>query len=487
MSPPENIQSPTPARLVGWVLVLLTLVVYAPVFFHDYIYFDDPAYVLNNPVVQAGLTWSGLKWAFFGSHASNWHPLTWLSHMLDCQLVGLNAGAQHFISVIFHAANTCLLFHLWRRLTGRLWPSALVAALFAWHPLHVESVAWIAERKDVLSTFFALLAALAYVGHAQRPARRAGAGFSPALAWSLLFFALGLLAKPMLVTLPFVFLLLDAWPLGRLQTTTLDFQMLFRLTAEKIPFLLLATASCVMTFLAQHAGAAVATLQDRSAILRLENGVTAYAAYAFKTVWPARLALPYPLPAAYPAGELLLAVFFLVGISLAAWWWRRQSPWLGTGWLWFLGTLVPVIGLVQVGNQAMADRYMYWPAIGLFVAAAFSAADAVFRHPAWSRPITIAAGVILGGCIVLTEIQLGYWQNTRTLFSHSLAVTRHNAQAELMLGIGYEHENDLPRALEHFDAALQLDPAITVWMADGSHPLAGRAALLRAVSADNAR
>jgi tetratricopeptide (TPR) repeat protein len=487
MSLPGNIQPPVPARLVGWILALFTLLVYAPVFFHDFIYFDDPAYVLNNPMVQAGLTWPGLKWAFLGSHASNWHPLTWLSHMLDCQLVGLNAGAQHFINVIFHAANTCLLFHLWHRLTGKIWPSALVAALFAWHPLHVESVAWIAERKDVLSTFFALLATLAYVCHAQLPAIHARTWFSPALIWSLLFFALGLLAKPMLVTLPFVFLLLDAWPLGRLPPATFQLQKFSRLTAEKIPFLLLATVSCVLTFLAQHAGAAVATLQDRPAALRLENAVMAYADYVLKTAWPARLALPYPLPAAYPAYGLLLAGFLLVSISLAAWWWHRQSPWLWTGWLWFLGTLVPVIGLVQVGNQAMADRYLYWPAIGLFVAAAFAAADGVARHPTWRLPVTIATVMILGGSIAITETQLGYWQNTRTLFSHTLAVTRHNAQAELMLGIAYEHENDIPRALEHFDAALKLDPALTVWMPDGSHPLAGRAALLRAVSAENAR
>jgi len=478
-----------PPRLVALLLALLTLLVYVPVCFHDFIFYDDPAYVLDNPTVQAGLTWAGVKWAFVGWHASNWHPLTWLSHMLDCQLVGPNAGAQHFINVLFHAANAVLLFYLWLRLTGALWPSAMVAALFAWHPLHVESVAWIAERKDVLSTLLGLLATLAYARYAQ--ARRDGlpdrAGRGRSYGWALVFFALSLLAKPMLVTLPCVFLLLDGWPLQRRMPGSGSFaKLLPGWILEKVPFFALAGAACVVTYLAQRGGEAVATLQDRSAVLRLENILVAYLDYLVKSVWPVRLGILYPLPAQYPAAEVALAGAVMAGVSGGVWWWRRKNPWLLTGWLWFVGTLVPVIGLVQVGNQSMADRYTYWPSIGLFVAVVFGLAEWCKRRKSRLRVLAWLAGLVLVGGIALTEKQLRYWRDTKTLFAHTLAVTGENGQAEMMLGVAYERENAMDEAVRHFKAAVTLDSALTLKQPDGNHSLAAHVAWLQAAAAEAA-
>jgi Flp pilus assembly protein TadD len=528
----ENLQVER-SRLVGLLLVLVTLLAYAPVCFHDYIFFDDPAYVADNPMVQAGLTWAGLKWAFVGWHASNWHPLTWLSHMLDCQLAGSNPGLQHFLNAVLHAGNAVLLLQLWVRLTGRLWPSALVAALFAWHPMHVESVAWISERKDVLCTFFSLLTLLAYVRAAGPP--KAGDGirdprtqpssfFHPRpstglrLWFPLFLFALALLSKPMAVTLPFVLLLLDYWPLGRwgrkegggrrpeggdqrsrvgatgaarmphpaslAANHPSPFAALPRLVAEKIPFFLLALASCVVTILAQGAEAR-ATLHERPPGLRLENAVLACADYAGKTVWPARLAIIYPLPAQYDAAQVALAGVFLGVVSFLVWRWRRQSPWFLTGWLWFLGTLVPVIGLVQVGNQFMADRYSYFPSVGLFVAIVFGVADWVGRNQARLIPARAIAGVALCGCLAATERQLSFWQDTQTLFSHALEVAPNNPQAEMMLGVASERAGALEEAVRHYQRALQLDPSLVIRMLGGSQRrLAAQTALLQAQLAE---
>jgi Tfp pilus assembly protein PilF len=513
-------------RLVALALALLTLLVYLPVCFHDFILFDDPAYVLDNDIVRAGLTWAGFKWALVGWHASNWHPLTWLSHMLDCQLVGPNAGAQHFINVLFHAASVVALFYLWLRLTGKLWSSAMVAGLFAWHPLHVESVAWIAERKDVLSTLLGLLATLAYVNYARSPKpespkserrpkseiRTGGSGRgvtrpfaepqeaffgfrasdffrisdfgfrSSPYVWALVFFALSLMAKSMLVTLPCVFLLLDYWPLGRIRAGG---ERLTRVLGEKAPFFILAGIICVITILAQHGGEAVATLQDRSLFLRGENMVVGYAGYLLKFFWPMRLGILYPLPAQYPAGAVVAAVVGLAGITVGTWWWRRQCPWLLVGWLWFLGTLMPVIGLVQVGNQAMADRYTYWPSIGLFAALVLGA-DWVAQRGSWQRPLALLGGLVICGCIALTERQLAFWQDTKTLFAHTLAVTGESGQAEMMLGLALERENSADEALRHFAAAVKLDPGLVLKLPDGNHSLAAHVILLQAVAAETA-
>jgi Tfp pilus assembly protein PilF len=474
--------SPDPARFIGLFLALATLLVYLPVCFHDFILFDDPTYVTDNPVVQDGISWAGIKWAFAGWHASNWHPLTWLSHMLDCQLFGLNAGAQHFVNALFHAANALLLFRLWRRLTGALWPSAVVAALFAWHPLRVESVAWISERKDVLSTFFGLLSTAAYARFAQaRSKTPADRGRGIDYTWALGLFALSLMSKPMLVTLPFLFLVLDFWPLQWLNLGVANRPSLARLVGEKLPFLVLSAASSCVTFLAQR-GEAVMTLGDRSLGLRLETAVIAYWGYLVKTVWPAGLGIIYPLPKSYPLSMMLIAAAGLLLIAMAVWC-RRQSPWLVTGWLWFLGTLVPVIGLVQAGDQAMADRYTYWPAIGLSVAIVFEVAHWVACHPALRMPAQVAAGLALIGCVAGTERQLGFWKDTKTLYAHTVAVTGDNPEAEMMLGLAWEPE-DQNKALGFFDAALKSNDALAVRLPGGTkRRLAVQAALLRAQAA----
>ncbi|HEV2695061.1 MAG TPA: tetratricopeptide repeat protein [Verrucomicrobiae bacterium] len=459
-------------RLAGLVLALVTVLVYLPVCFHDFIDFDDPGYVTDNAMVQGGLTWKWFIWAFSGWHASNWHPLTWLSHQLDCQLFGLNAGAHHFINVLFHAANVVLLFRLWLRLTKAFWPAAVVAALFAWHPLHVESVAWVAERKDVLSTFFGLLAMLAYVRFVlEQP--KSGKFFWLAVGW----FALSLLAKPMLVTLPFLLLLLDQWPLKRVE----NFKS--RLWG-KWPFFLLTATSCAVTYLAQR-GQAVISLQQVTLVMRLENAMTACAGYLEKMFWPADLGIFYPLPDHVSAVYAGMALAVLVVISVLAWRVRKRSGYFLTGWLWFLGMLVPVIGLVQVGGQAMADRYMYLPAVGLFVALVFGAVELAARRNISRTALGVAGGVMLLACMAITERQLTFWRDTETLFTHTIAVTTKNGPAHMMLGVAYERSGRVEEALKQYEEALRFDPYSLVQVAGGEkHLLAVQVELLRGQAAE---
>ena len=403
------------------LLVLGTLAVYLPAAQHGFTLYDDGDYVTENPMVQNGLTWAGVKWAFTTWHAGNWHPLTWLSHMADCQMAGSNAGVPHCVNILFHAANAVLLFALLLRLTrlradasarqaGAIWPSAFAAALFAWHPLHVESVAWISERKDVLSTFFALLTLLAYTkavtsGKGQVTGKDTSRTFvmSPvtrhlSLLPALLFFALGLMSKPMLVTLPFVMLLLDYWPLNRIRSSEFGTRNFIKLLLEKWPFFALSAASCVVTFLCQHHGGAVATLENVPLDFRLENVPVAYARYLLKMIWPAHLAVFYPLDL-LSGLEVAVAVAVLIAISGLAWRARRSCPYWLVGWLWFLGTLVPVIGLVQVGGASMADRYTYFPSIGIFLAVALGVRDGAERFQV-SKPIVgTIAGLVLAACL----------------------------------------------------------------------------------------
>lgn len=463
------------SRLVALLLAVATLALYLPVAWFGFINYDDSLYVTGNPTVQAGVTWAGVKWAFGSLAACNWHPLTWLSHMVDCGLFGLNPAGPHLVNALFHAVNAALLFTLLRRLTNTLWPAAFVAALFAWHPMHVESVAWISERKDVLSTFFALLALLAYADYvgarnAQKPRAKVHFG------WSLLLFALGLMAKPMLVTLPCVLLLLDFWPLGRIQNNKLNVENCRPLFAEKTPFFLIAAASCVVTFLAQSrpGGSAVVSLEIVPLHYRLKNVPVAYLEYLWKTFWPAKLAIFYPLPETIPVAQVAFAVTVLVGISLVVWRLHPLRPYLFTGWLWFVGMLVPVIGLVQVGGAALADRYSYLPSIGIFLMVTFAAIDlaARFRIP---RPVRVGTAVFILAALVLTmETQLRHWQNNITLFQHALAVTTDNDISRNNLGVALENHGRLAEAAEQYRAAVRLAPARYI----GHHNLANALDLL---------
>jgi tetratricopeptide (TPR) repeat protein len=472
-------QSLARPRLLCLGLALLTLLVYLPVRRNGFVLYDDPDYVTENPAVQAGLTWSGFKWSFATLHASNWHPLTWLSHMLDCECFGLDPAAHHVVNVAFHAINSGLLLLLLFRLTGALWASALAAALFAWHPLHVESVAWVAERKDVLSTMFWILSLLAYVRHvketqncrietvdsgrpkAPKPKKAALSVFHPGrfYLWALTWFVLGLMSKPMLVTLPFTLLLLDYWPLRRVQRSGVQSRDWWTLVAEKWPFFLIAAASCVITFVAQQPEAVVA-LTPYPWDWRLGNAVVSYVRYLGKAVLPLNLAVIYPLPHGWPWQTVFAATALLVVFSWLLWRLRKARPHLLVGWIWFLVTLAPVIGLVQVGGQAMADRYTYVPSIGLLMMICIEANDWFKRWQVGPFAAAAAVTVILAGSVILTERQLGYWTDSATLFSHAIAVSKDNPIAHINLGVALEESGRREEAIKQYQEALQLNPGL---------------------------
>lgn len=454
-------------RIIGLLLGLLTLLVYLPVWNNGFIAYDDPDYLVENRMVQSGLTWAGVKWAFTTWHADNWHPLTWLSHMLDCELFGPEAGAHHFMNVLLHAACALVLFQVWRRLTGDLWPAALVAALFAWHPLHVESVAWASERKDVLSTLFGLLTLWAYVGYAAPTANR-HSNRRTLYGAAVLCFVLSLLAKPMLVTLPFVLVLLDWWPLRRLSGSQPDeagphpawfpqLSVLVRLLAEKLPFLVLSAASCVITYLAQREQGAVVSLEESPLALRCGNAVVAYARYLLKMIWPFDLAVVYPLPRTLNGSQVALAGLVLLLIS--AWVLKQgRRPHLLVGWLWYLGTLVPVIGLVQVGGQAMADRYTYFPLTGIFVMLAWEGRAWLVQRKSRVPLATAAAALALAGCLILTNLQVRYWRDTETLFARAIEVTSDNPVAYTHLAGALARKGQTETAVELYRESLRLGP-----------------------------
>ena len=439
-------------RLTVLLLSLITLALYLPAVRYDYLTYDDDDYVTNNSMVQNGLTLDGIKWAFTTMHASNWFPLTWMSHMMDSSLFGHGPAGPHLTNILLHTANTALLLLLLVRLTGRLWPSAFIAALFAWHPMHIESVAWISERKDVLSTFFALLALLNYARYVEESKVQSPKS-KVYFAWSLATFALGLMAKPMLVTLPCVLLLLDFWPLRRMSNFK---QLLF----EKWPFFLITAASCAITFLAQsqRGGSAVVSLVTVPLHYRLKSVPLAYVEYLGKTFWPAKLAIFYPMHEKIPASAVAASVALLVLISLGAWWLHRTRPYLLTGWLWFIGMLVPVIGLVQVGGAALADRYSYLTSVGIFIAVTFAPCDFAARFKISKSALAGIAIFILAACVVTMENQLRHWQNSVTLFQHALAVTADNDVARNDLGVGLEQQGHLAEAAEQYRAAARLEP-----------------------------
>jgi tetratricopeptide (TPR) repeat protein len=429
------------------VLAALSLTLFAPAVRHGFLIYDDDLYVTGNPHVQGGLTADGFRWAFSTGHSANWHPLTWLSHMADVELWGLDARGHHLTSLLIHAANTALVFLVLRSLAGGFWAPALVAALFGAHPTRIESVAWVAERKDLLSTFFGLLSLAAWGAWSRRPA-----GWRYGLA--LLAFVLALLCKPMLVTLPFLLVLLDVWPLERHGAGAR------RLLAEKWPFFLLSIASSVVTFLVQRAGGAVGGFDRFPLHARLANALLAYAGYLRRLVWPLGLAVFYPHPGdSFGAGPLLLALLLLVGLSLGAVASRRNLPFLFVGWFWFAGMLVPVIGVVQVGLQSLADRYTYLSYVGLFMAFAWLLAGWTEAGTPWRRRLAAGGAIaLLAGSALQTRRELGYWRDSEALFRRALAVTVENDVANQNLGHYLNETNRPAEAIPYLDEALRIRP-----------------------------
>jgi Flp pilus assembly protein TadD len=458
-----GLQTKPSAVAICLALALVTAILYWPITGHDFVSIDDQEYIQENSHVTPGLTWSGIAWAFETGYASNWHPLTWVSHMLDCTLYGLRPGGHHLTNLLLHAADTLLLFLLLNQMTRAPWRSAFVAALFAWHPLHVESVAWASERKDVLSTLFWLLTTMAYV----RYVRGSGTDQPRSRAWyyvALICFALGLMCKPMLVTLPCALLLLDFWPLNRRERTprsdgaTTQPQPWAHLIIEKLPFFALAGVASVVTYLVQATGGAVTSLEIIPPSARLANALLAYCRYLGKTLWPANLAIIYPYVKNWPPGLVLATAALLVALSAVFVLRARRSPWLIVGWLWFLGTLVPTIGLVQVGSQAMADRYMYVPGIGLFILVVWGAAD-LLGTSSHGRMVAGAIGLVaLAACVGVTQAQIRYWRDGETLFRHAVAVTRGNYIALNGLGGAVDHLGRKDEALDLYSQAVALNP-----------------------------
>jgi tetratricopeptide (TPR) repeat protein len=469
---PSEAPDPIKARLryLVWLLaallVLGTIALYWPATRCGFISFDDDLYVTANAHVQNGLTWENLKWAFFNPVASNWHPLTMLSHMLDCQFYGLNPWGHHLTNVLLHALNGALVFVLLQQLTEAMWRSLLVAALFAVHPLRVESVVWVAERKDVLSGFFGLLTLIFYARYARKRATiesgKPEAQGNPApdahsaakdYVLALFFLALGLMSKAMLVTWPFVMLLLDYWPLARFRPGRIRL-----LLVEKIPFFGLAVAVSIVTFLVQKSAGAEAAGEYLSFDMRASNAVISYCRYLGKLFWPTDLAVFYPHPGYWPIDQVGLAGLFLAAVSVLFFVKRRPYPFLLMGWLWYLGMLVPVIGLVQVGEQAMADRYAYIPSVGVLILTVWGAHELTrrWRNQVIALSLAGAAAIVL--CGGLTRQQIGFWQDSETLFRHALAVTKNNYLAHYNLAVVLEKKGQFDEAVTQYQASVRLAP-----------------------------
>jgi tetratricopeptide (TPR) repeat protein len=464
--------------LIVFMLVALTLAAYQSVRKHEFVAYDDDRYITANERTQRGLTWDNVAWSLTALEVANWHPLTWLSHMADCQLYGLNPSGHHLTNLLLHLINVVLLFYVLQLMTRAVWPSALVAALLSVHPLNVESVAWVSERKNMLSTLFWLLTMWAYFRYVRRPGVRR-------YLLVLAAFLLGLMSKPMLVTLPCVLLLLDYWPLERLseeeggeaasvrqgldqedrqpsqadpRSMGLNRRVVFRLLLEKAPLFLMAAASSIITIKAQRMDGAL-NVRALSLGARLSNALVSYVAYIQKMVWPTRLAVLYPHPGAtQPRGPVIVAVFILASISILVILGRKRYPYLIVGWLWYLGTLVPVIGIVQVGSQAMADRYAYVPLIGLFIIIAWGAQDLARALHLRSYWLAAAAATVLIALTLTTWRQLSYWQNSITLFEQAVRVTDNNDIAQNNLGAVLVREGRLDEGLAHLYEAVRLNP-----------------------------
>jgi Flp pilus assembly protein TadD len=453
-------------RLIFLFLTALTLVAYWQVQHHDFINYDDPSYVISNHHVRLGLTGGGIIWAVTTLDLSNWHPLTWISHMADCQLFGLNPAGHHWTNLLFHLLNVSVLFYILRRFTGELWKSAMVAALFALHPLNVESVAWVSERKNVLSTFFWMLTVLAYGYYTVHPHWKKYVAV-------LAIFALGLTAKPMLVSLPFVLLLLDFWPLRRtrFRLSGVDAQKhaemwtpsgegrtsFARLLIEKIPLFILSIFSAFMTLKAASEQAIAAT-EVLPMVSRIENAVMSYVRYIGKMLWPEGLAVFYPYLHSWPIWQVSGMALLLVCITALVIWKFKTEPYLVVGWFWYLGTLVPVIGLVQVGMQAMADRYMYVPMIGIFMMIVWGAADLLRGRRARTMVLFAASGVILFLLMICTYFQVQHWQNSVRLFRHAISVTSGNYIAHNLLGNALRDTGQFEEATTNYRQAIAINP-----------------------------
>jgi Flp pilus assembly protein TadD len=462
-------RSGLPVWLMAALLALVTIAIYWPVMRHDFVNYDDTLYVTSNVHVQNGLTLENIKWGCFSPVGGNWHPLTVWSHMADCQLFGLKPWGHHLTSVLLHALNTVLVFLLLRSLTGAFWRSALVAALFGLHPLHVESVAWVAERKDVLSGFFGLLALIFYTRYATRGQRTKVSGqrsvargpwsffhlrTSVFYLLSLFFFALGLMSKPMLVTWPFVMLLLDYWPLERFKPSHA-----WRLVTEKIPFFALAAALSVVTFVVQKRGDSMLAAEALSLGVRGGNALISYCRYLGKLFWPTDLAVFYPHPGYWPLARVLLAGGLIVGLSVLLFVQRRRYPFLLVGWLWFCGMLVPVIGLVQMGiQQAMADRYTYIPSLGVLVLAVWGVYELTKSWHYRVVGLSVAGSTAVVLCLALTRQQLGHWKDSEALFRHALEVTENNYLAHLNLGSALDEKGQIDEAIREFQETIRLRP-----------------------------
>jgi Flp pilus assembly protein TadD len=451
--------------LICLFLILLTYVSFSRILNNKFINFDDNDYVIRNPHVNSGLTLEGIKWAFTAFHANNWHPITWLSHMVDCEIYGLNAGGHHFTNLILHIINTLLLFLVFKWITGAIWESAFIAALFAIHPLHVESVAWVAERKDVLSAFFGMLTIWAYARYAEN------LSLSRYLT-ALLCFIFGLMSKPMLVTLPFVLLLLDFWPLKRFQFLPADDESYFQtqrysdkgfkrgtllnLILEKIPFFIFVVVSSYLTFLAQQHGGVVKSLELFPLKVRIANALVAYIIYIKKMFYPLNLAILYPYPEIVPMWQALGAACLLVCIFILAIWKFKRYPYFTVGLLWYIGTLIPVIGLVQVGLQSMADRYTYMPLIGLFIIIAWGIPDIMSRFCYQKIVLAVLSVTIISTFMILTWIQTRHWYNSTTLLDHAIHVTKNNYLAYNGLGVAHIEQGRIIEGINNLYRAINI-------------------------------
>jgi protein O-mannosyl-transferase len=476
-----------PAWLLAGMLVLVTIALYWPATGQGFVNFDDPEYVTGNVHVQSGLTLESIRWAWANPVADNWHPLTVLSHMLVCQGCSLNPRGHHLTNVLLHALNAGLVFVLLQQMTGARWRSLLVAALFAVHPLHVESVAWVSERKDVLSGFFGLLALIGYARYVEVQSLKSKVqspksvvrGLSPLFPLpsslfyllSLFLFALGLMSKPMLVTWPFVMLLLDYWPLRRMQNAECGMQngqtsdtqpatrnTLLRLVWEKVPFLGLAALASIVTFVVQQRGSSLASGAGVPLGARVGNALVSYCRHLEHLFWPAHLAVFYPHPGQWPLGGVLLAGVVVLGLSLLVWVRRRRYPYLLVGWLWFVGMLVPVIGLVQTGGQAMADRHTYLPLLGVLLLVIWGACELTRSWHYQAGALAVTGGAATVCCLGLARQQIGYWKDGESLFRHALEVTQDNYVAHSNLGDALAEKGQIDAAIRQHKQAVRLKP-----------------------------